>query len=445
MKSFFVTLGLAALTNAHNYFPQHGHFHQGNRTTVAGTTTAAGYTNTPPGASSTEAGSGGSTTLTIVTTKVHTVTSCAPTVTNCPADQTAIDQLPETDKTTFVVTDTVDITTTVCPVTAASSISESIIKHHSQTGNGHPKYTLPVATGTGSAPKTTAKPVASDSDNSGVSQSLTTSVKTHIKSKTLTLTIGNEATTKVVYKTIEETVTVPCSEGNQVKTDEQVKSVEPTTTVIGTKTATITVTIDEAKVTETRTAGDNSGVSHNEGSHTVKNAPPPPPASTGANSGLGANTCECNNAPATVTVTAAASTVTLHASTVYVTVGNPEPTKPAGHEQPSVTLKDVHPHKTTNVASGNTHPAGDDDDEDDDSCDDETTTVEATVTVIPYPAKSNTVTKADTAAGHSTTDASGNTAQTSAATTPAATPKASASSTPGYGYALPSGFARRYR
>src|SRR5689334_7286930 len=101
MKSAIATIGmLAAAASAYSHHPRHLHFPRANNTAEQ-------------------------TTLTVIATQIHTVTSCAPTVTNCPAHSTGIASLPESQRTTFVVTDTVTLATTVCPVTEASSVSAS--------------------------------------------------------------------------------------------------------------------------------------------------------------------------------------------------------------------------------------------------------------------------------------------------------------------------------
>ncbi|PNP39960.1 hypothetical protein TGAMA5MH_08226 [Trichoderma gamsii] len=103
------------------------------------------------------------TTLTVLATSVHTVISCAPTVTNCPArsNQTAIASLPESAKTTVVVTDTVVLATTICPVAQASSISSSLQAAHSSgliTGS-----TITATTPAQAAASTTAAAAATTS------------------------------------------------------------------------------------------------------------------------------------------------------------------------------------------------------------------------------------------------------------------------------------------
>ncbi|POS77888.1 hypothetical protein DHEL01_v203727 [Diaporthe helianthi] len=70
------------------------------------------------------------TTLTVLSTQVRTVISCAPTVTNCPADASSLSDMASTapeQVSTVLVTDVVQLATTICPVTAAESISSSVI------------------------------------------------------------------------------------------------------------------------------------------------------------------------------------------------------------------------------------------------------------------------------------------------------------------------------
>lgn len=68
------------------------------------------------------------TTLTVEATTIRTVISCAPTITSCPAasESSAISALPSGAVSTVIVTDTIAQYTTICPVTAASSLSSSI-------------------------------------------------------------------------------------------------------------------------------------------------------------------------------------------------------------------------------------------------------------------------------------------------------------------------------
>ncbi|ROT42440.1 hypothetical protein SODALDRAFT_15240 [Sodiomyces alkalinus F11] len=72
----------------------------------------------------------GFTTLTVEVTEVATITSCAPTITDCAA---ALPTLREEDLETFIITQTVRLTETVCPITEVENISESVIREH-ETG-----------------------------------------------------------------------------------------------------------------------------------------------------------------------------------------------------------------------------------------------------------------------------------------------------------------------
>lgn len=75
------------------------------------------------------------TTSTIYTTTVYTVTSCAPTVTNCPGKG-------------HVTTETIAVTTTVCPVTESESAAPSSVSVESTT----PCPTLTTSIGTAAPP-----------------------------------------------------------------------------------------------------------------------------------------------------------------------------------------------------------------------------------------------------------------------------------------------------
>lgn len=330
MKSVVASIGmLAAVANAYQ-FPQHAHYRRDYN------------------------GTDSQTTLTVKTTVVETITSCAPTVTNCPSrDQTAIAQLPESDKTTLTATHTVILTEVVCPVAEASSIYTSVL-HDAETGGVTGKtITADVPMNTGGAyppPTQGEKTVVSD----------------YTTDQVVTLTQGEETITTTIHKTIQKTLTVPA--GPEVTNDGSKGNGTPeedsTTTTTKTTTGTITKTIQRVGETGPATGGDNgysTGKSEGEGEDD---------GSKGTGNGNGPNkggNGEC--VPETVTVTAPASTV-------YVTVV-PEAAKTNGAEGATVTGKTV---------KGD--DSEDDDDEDDDSeeeiCD-TTTTMEATVTVVPYP------------------------------------------------------------
>lgn len=326
MKSVVASIGmLAAVANAYQ-FPQHAHYRRDYN------------------------GTDSQTTLTVKTTVVETITSCAPTVTNCPSrDQTAIAQLPESDKTTLTATHTVILTEVVCPVAEASSIYTSVL-HDAETGGVTGKtITADVPMNTGGA-----YPPPTEGEKTVVSDYTTDQV--------VTLTQGEETITTTIHKTIQKTLTVPA--GPEVTNDGSKGNGTPeedtTTTTTKTTTGTITKTIQRVGETGPATGGDNGystgkGEGEDDGSKGTGNGP-----NKGGNG-------EC--VPETVTVTAPASTV-------YVTVV-PEAAKTNGADDATVTGKTV---------KGD--DSEDDDEEDDDSeeeiCD-TTTTMEATVTVVPYP------------------------------------------------------------
>jgi cytochrome bd-type quinol oxidase subunit 2 len=176
MKSTTVAIGLfAGLTSAfNNHHPRHFHAPRAlyaRNATTNGVEAAAAQT-----------------TLTVDVTSTHTVISCAATITNCPGrnNTAAYATMPASALTTVLVTEVIDLTTTVCPVTAAESISSALVASHSGgliTGNTH----YPTVTATAS----------------GVS--VTSAVAT--KDTTLTMTIGGENSKSVVVTTIHSTYT----------------------------------------------------------------------------------------------------------------------------------------------------------------------------------------------------------------------------------------------
>ncbi|KAL6855118.1 hypothetical protein ACO1O0_006256 [Amphichorda felina] len=304
MKATLVALGfMAAVANADAFHPHHFHFRRDNITVP---------------------GEPQQTTLTVITTEVSTITSCAPIVTNCPADESDIATLPESEKTTMTVTNTVALTTTVCPVADASSISSSILSEASTVA---PSAIVPSGITAPPMPKPTApygtnitSPVAVSSESpeqpsDGVSLSTTTTDIVSDTTLTYTQGTGTDAVIKTttLHKTIHSTIVVTGTPETE----------EPTTTTTATSTDTTTLTVIP-KTTDTALG--------NGGDH---------PTPTGGDS------CECPTAV----------TVTIPASTVYVTIGGDVPTS------------------TTEEASIPTTPAtGDDEDCDDDEeeeCDDD--------------------------------------------------------------------------
>ncbi|KAJ4155175.1 hypothetical protein LMH87_000432 [Akanthomyces muscarius] len=320
MKSTFALVGAyAALASA--FTPgRHLHFPRGNSTGTA-----------PP----TPAGS--ITTLTVQTTRTSTIISCAPTVTNCPAGKPEMSTIPESDRQIKTVTETVDLTTTVCPVAEASTISQQIIEKHKSASSA-------------AAPSQTQPPVQ------------TTDI---ISTKTITLTMGSgdrqSVVPTVITTTIKSTITPPAGAS---------KTNEETVTTTATSTSTKTVTITRAKATPSAAAGNNNGGNGNSGN---------------------GEKCASGAAPATVTVTVAQTTVT--AAPVTVTVSAPcaatsapagskqvEQEKPAGKDNNSKPAGGEKAKASQPPAEASTTPCESD----------STTTIEATVTVVPYPANNGT-------------------------------------------------------
>ena len=107
----FTTLSMAlfaASATAHNHAAQH--FHLRRQANSSATDAAA------------------QTTLTVFAKVTHTVTSCAASITNCPADH------PEATSV-YVVTDTITVDTTICPVTAAESASSAILASYTASAS----------------------------------------------------------------------------------------------------------------------------------------------------------------------------------------------------------------------------------------------------------------------------------------------------------------------
>ncbi|KAF4777197.1 hypothetical protein CPAR01_02544 [Colletotrichum paranaense] len=339
MKSSIAAVGLmASLASASAYQPRHFHWRRDN------TTAPAGYT-----------------TLTVEVTEVATVTSCAPTITNCPARSAT---LSASDLSTYVVTNTVVLTEVVCPVTEAASLSKSLVQQHSTGGLQGSTRTAPVITTPTAAPSiplstagvtnsaqdptVTSPPTAGgddeeeDDDCPAEDGDVVTTVTQIISTKTLTMTVGKGSTASVVTTaiptTIESTIVVTKPTGSATGAGE-----EPTTTTTATSTGTRTVTIKRPG--QTAESASPSGT-------------------------LGADgQCACPSAV----------TVTIPASTVYVTIGGSAPaatpsasaSKTASAEAP--------------VTTGDVGADGEDDEEDDCPADEDVVTLSTTVTVAPYP------------------------------------------------------------
>ncbi|GAB0135125.1 hypothetical protein EsDP_00003473 [Epichloe bromicola] len=256
------------------------------------------------------------TTMTVKATQVHTITSCAPTVTNCPVNAT------------MVVTDTIVLATTVCPVGDVAKVSSSVLAKATTTG--------------GPAPTTADASASSDKP------AMTTKVIDVVTDKTLTMKIGTGSTasmaTTTIHATSQKTVTVPRTTDTTAAPS---TTPESTTTLTATTKLTRTLTISKVKPNPTGSAGNPD--------HSGKSDCPAP----------------------TVTVTVTKETVTAPASTVYVTVG--ACTTSATEKEPIATTTPV---SVKSNGGDETHSSSD--------CPDSTTTLQATVTVVPYPAGNGT-------------------------------------------------------
>lgn len=362
MKSTTVALGfLSGLASAGSFNDHHArHFHAGHFYRRANTTDAA------------QAAS--QTTLTVQVTSVQTVISCAPTVTNCPArnNTAALSTLPASMLTTAVVTQVIDLTTTVCPVADATSILTSVVEAHNSgllPGTTHP------ATSTG----VLAQPTATN-------EAVTTSKIT--KDTTLTMTVGPESArstiTTIMRSTLTQLVTVTMtrpgsestesaspvgSEGDANSGNSGSSLEEGTSTSTATATGTRTVTLSKQSTADTLPTGTSGNTS---------------------NSGSGSDAeCQC---PSAATVT-----VTMPASTVYVTapaaaeIGNSNSGSGSGNSGVSSTTSAQSPAATDAEGADDECPADEvetGDNEDECSADDSAeavVTATATATVVPYP------------------------------------------------------------
>ncbi|KAJ6789782.1 hypothetical protein PWT90_10640 [Aphanocladium album] len=325
MKSAFALVGAyAAMASA--FTPgRHLHFPRANSTTTAEPSPEASVT-----------------TLTVQTTRTSTITSCAPTVTNCPAGKPEMSSIPESDRKVVTTTEVVDLTTTVCPVAEASTISQQIIEKHNSASSA--------------APVQTEQPVQ------------TTDI---IITKTVTLTMGTgerqSVVPTVITSTIKSTITPPAGGASQTS--------EETITQTATSTSTKTITVTRAKATNTVPV-ENKNVS--------------------------------GDSAATVTVTVAQTTITAPASTVTVTAPceataapienkQVEQQKPAGNMENGNNPKgnDEHGNKSAGNGENGSKPGHATTQPPAEAtatpCEtDSTTTIEATVTVIPYPANNGT-------------------------------------------------------
>ncbi|KAI8255073.1 hypothetical protein K4K58_005896 [Colletotrichum sp. SAR11_239] len=151
------------------------------------------------------------TTSTVFTTQVSTVTSCAPTVTNCPVGA--------------VVTKTIALYTTVCPVTAA-------VKTTSAKGNGK------ASTKVNKSNTTTATTKVNKNTTKPTTKTTPPGVRTTVLTKTYTITkcpssvpncpigsVTTKVTTKIITptpKTTPKTTTKPANGGSNNKVSTKV-------------------------------------------------------------------------------------------------------------------------------------------------------------------------------------------------------------------------------
>ncbi|ATY60175.1 hypothetical protein CCM_02805 [Cordyceps militaris CM01] len=127
------------------------------------------------------------TTSTVYSTKVHTITSCAATVTDCPAHSTVVS------------TETISVSTTVCPVGAATP-TPGLWNNSTLPAGGKPTGSQPVTVPAGEKPTGPAQPPKSISTQAPACP--THSVTAITKSYTTVLT-------SVEYSTIA----IPCPTG----------------------------------------------------------------------------------------------------------------------------------------------------------------------------------------------------------------------------------------
>ncbi|RYP67956.1 hypothetical protein DL769_005634 [Monosporascus sp. CRB-8-3] len=375
MKSTSIAFGLlGGLASAEYHHPRHFHtFYARNETTAAP-----------------------STTLTVQITQVHTITSCAPTITNCPIK----------NGTEAVVTEVVDLTTTVCPVTEAEGVSSSVVGDHSSgkiTGKTSTLTTTP-APGTTSDVSPTTEGVVNyptqdvPSPTGEITGSVIVSESTGVVEKTLSVTVGPESSQSVLVTTVHSTytsqvtVTMPPPGADYPGAG---TSVEGTTTLTSTSTGTRTVTVPG----ETETASPEGPEASDEGSSEDSSEG----SNESSNEGSCGGACEC---PPATTVTV---TETVPASTVYVTAPVPTSTStsveavaeepyPTGtvpsEEDGSDVTPTPAPEDSEDVEGGNDAEDGEDADEcteqeevveGEEGGEEEVVEVTATVVPVPYP------------------------------------------------------------
>lgn len=413
MKSVIATAGLFAIANA--YQPLNFHYRRQNDS----------YPVPVPAPVSSEAPAG-FTTLTVEVTEVATVTSCKPTITNCPAVSNA---LPQEDLEVVVVTNTVVLTEVVCPITEAESISSSVIKEHETGSLPGSTRTEPAATASNALPTVQVPyPGPSVPLSTGPAVPVTTSAALPVPGEeyvteiddvettaTLTLTLGRGESATVVESvitttfqtTVVKTITAcpgGCDGGNKPPAptgdypvpggSEGESEDDITTTTTATTTGTKTVTVQPPSKTNQDSSPEASSPVGAEG------------GVPGTCSGSGEQ-CQCPSAV----------TVTIPASTVYVTIGG-QPTAAAEtgngngsnnggssdedsgnspisgeDDEEAADDEDDCPAEDEEDVDEDDCPADDEEDADEDDCDaeDDVVVVSQTVTVepVPYPTGAN--------------------------------------------------------
>ncbi|CAN8104425.1 unnamed protein product [Discula destructiva] len=358
MKSALVaSLGLCTLAAATNHRHPHFNYRRQNETTEPVTT------------------------LTVLTTQLHTVLSCAASITNCPVDAAGISSLAAVTPgavETVQITDVIQLYTTICPVTAAESVTSSVYSAAATgaiTGvtltatttaptaaatsdvsaeEGNPPYSARPS-GSGLAPFPTAGPSGvtsvspyptgtssggDDDDDTCEDEDSTTVIQTTVQQTTqvpVTITVtetgaSGELTTKVTTALSTQVTAVPVTSylpepqpGDDETTTEGTSTVTRYST--GTRTATLT-SVQSIYPTEVSVSGNSASGTTPEDS--------------------GSDTCTCEP-PITVTVTEPPKTV-------YVTVAPGASTAPAVSDVPTTTLSSA-------LAAAT--------DADDDTCDDD--------------------------------------------------------------------------
>jgi len=276
---------------------------------------------------------GEQTTLTVYATTIHTVTSCAATVTDCPAN-------PHLATSEMVVTDTIALTTTVCPVAEASSASSAILAAATSSALGAvsvpPSYpTVPLSTGA-SSPVVTSAPGSPES------------------SVVLTYTLGAGTSTTIVTTTIRHYSTV---------TEYAVKA---TTSAAGVEGASASESGEEPTTTYTQTSTSTRYV--------TVSAVPSEGAGAGPTGVIGAVSAPGECVPVTVTV--AATTVTVAAQTVTITESVPLVAASSALGAVSVPA-DTYPTSSLSVAGETASSSG-------------PVIIMSTATVVPLPVATST-------------------------------------------------------